>query len=368
MRSPALLLSRLRCRLCPDSWALLCLLCDCLWALRCLLLCRYRSLPSSVLRLAWLLCCLLPCCSWGSDVACAWTRRRSSAPCVTASGRVAAYGSASLGRSSASCDVLLCCCAACYFAARGAPWSLTPGFVGIFRPLCDNSWVLRRLPLCRSWSLTYSVCCLSRLPCCLLLCRSWGSAAALAWIRRCSSALCAIARERYAAYQVAYLGRAPTPCAVSLGYCAALCSAACGALLSAMHELVNAPPPFVRRLLGCLLLPTPCVVSPSCCVVSCSTARRAPSPRTPWLVGAPQLLVRPHVGAPPPIALPLSMDPLPRELSFDVVVLPPALLRVGACWLLRLESLRPVCDGSWALCCPSLCAPNRSPGEGGGVY
>ena len=48
--------------------------------------------------------------------------------------------------------------------------------------------------------------------------------------------------------------------------------------------------------------------------------------------------MRPLVGAPPPIALPLSMAPLPRELSFDVFVLPPALLRVGARCLLRLDS------------------------------
>ena len=57
-----------------DSWALLRLLCDYSCALRCLLLYRCGSLPSSVLRLAWLPCCLLHCCSWGSAVAYAWTR------------------------------------------------------------------------------------------------------------------------------------------------------------------------------------------------------------------------------------------------------------------------------------------------------
>ena len=254
-----------------------------------------------------LLCCLLPCCSWGSAITCAWTRGRSSAPCVSARGRVAAYGSASLGRPSASCDVLLCCRAACYFAARGAPWSLTLGLVGILRPLCDCSWVLRRLPLCRSWSLACSVCCLSRLLCCLLLCRSWGSAAALAWICGRSSALCVIARE--------FLGRTPAPCAVSLGFCATSCSAACGALLSATPELVNAPQRCVRRLVGASL----------------------------------------------PLSLLLFMAPLPRALSFDVVVLPPAVQLMGArCRVCPCPSLwappRPMRkNGSLALRCRSLC-------------
>ena len=78
-------------------------------------------------------------------------------------------------------------------------------------------------------------------------------------------------------------------------------------------------------------------------------------------MGAPRSLMRPLVGAPPPIALPLSMAPFARELSSHVVVLPLASLRVGARCLLRLDSLRPVCDGSWALCCPSLCTRDRSP-------
>ena len=165
-----------------------------------------------------LMCCLLPCCLWGSTVARAWTRGRSFVTCVTARGRVAAYGSASLGRSSALWDVLLCCRAACYFAARGAPCSLTPGLVGILRLLCDCLWGLRRLPLvvapllrvlsfevavlpptlpllglrCRScmdlWALLRplrdcsrvcrphpcSVRCLSWLLCCLVLRRLWG--------------------------------------------------------------------------------------------------------------------------------------------------------------------------------------------------
>ena len=54
------------------------------------------------------------------------------------------------------------------------------------------------------------------------------------------------------------------------------------------------------------------------------------------------------------------MAPLPRELSFSVVMLLPALLRVEAPCLLSLDSPRPLCDGSWALCWPSLCAPDRS--------
>ena len=336
-----------------------------------------------MLRLPWLLCCLLPCCSWGSAVAYAWTRGRSSAPCVTARGRFVVCGSASLGRSPLLRAMF-------FFVAALPATLLLVGLLGhlrlgswvLRRSLCDSSWVLRRLPLCRSWSLPHSVCCLSRLLCGPQLRRSWDSAAALAWVCGRSSALCATARERYAAYRVAYLGRAPTPCAISLG--AAPCSAACGALLSLMPELVNAPPPFVRRLVGAslpialsllmaplppalsfdvvalppaLLLvgvrchfhlclspwalpalgatacwrfaaycsatsdrsPAPCAVSPGCCAAPCSAARGAPSSRTPWLVGAPLLLVRLLVGALLPIALPLSMAPLPRALSFDVL-------------------------------------------------
>ena len=158
------------------------------------------------------------------------------------------------------------------------------------------------------------MCYPSRLLCCLLLCRSWGSVAALAWIRGCSSTLYVITRERYAVYRVAFLGRAPTPCAVSLGYCAASCSAACGTLLSAMLELVNTPPPFVRRLVGASL----------------------------------------------PIALSILMAPLPRVLSLNVVTLPLAFQLVGArCRVRPCLSLwalpRPVRDGSLALRRRSLC-------------
>ena len=105
-------------------------------------------------------------------------------------------------------------------------------------------------------------------------------------------------------------------------------SAACGALLLLIPELVTAAPPFVRRLLG----------------------------------------------ASPPIALSLLMAPVPRVLSVDVVALPPALLLVGVrcrfcqCPVLAavLPSAPPFlglryhpCLGSWALLRP-LCGSSRA--------
>ena len=74
-------------------------------------------------------------------------------------------------------------------------------------PLCDCSWALRCLSVCRSRWRPCSVRCHSWLLCCLLLCCPRGPAIAYALTRGCSSAPCVKARGRFIAYRSAAPGR-----------------------------------------------------------------------------------------------------------------------------------------------------------------
>ena len=193
----------------------------------------------------------------------------------------------------------------------GLPCCLLLGWWALVRPFCDVPWMSCCLSLCRSSSLICYVRCLSRLLCCLLLCCSWGSAVSYASARGRSSALRDTARGRFAAYRSTPPARSPAPCAIYLGCCAVGCSAACGALRPPMLGHVGTPPPFVRLLMDV----------------------------------APQF------------ALPLPVATLLRPLSCAVDVPPRAPPLVGVCCRLCLGSwalLRPLCDRSWALCCPML--------------
>ena len=209
------------------SWAPLRPLCYCPWALRYLSLFRSRSHPCSARCLSWLLCCLLLCCLWGSAVAYAWARGRSFAP----SGECSWALRCLLPRCSHSlqCSVRfpprwLCCLLPC---RSWAPlWLRLGSWVPPPPPLCDYSWALGCLVLCRSRSLPWSVRCLSRWLCCLLLCRSWGSAFGCAWARGRSSALSVTARGCFDA-SVA-LDCSCGPCSILRGWYVASCSTALG--------------------------------------------------------------------------------------------------------------------------------------------
>ena len=126
----------------------------------------------------------------------------------------------------------------------------------------------------------------------LLLCFSWGSSASCAWACGRSRAPGVTSRGRCADFRSAALGLSPAPCDDCLGCCAASCSAARGAPPSFMCGLVGIPPPLAQLLVGASL----------------------------------------------PTALPLSLAPMLRALSFLVVVLPLALPPVGPLYRLRLDS------------------------------
>ena len=266
---PALLLPRLRCRLCLSSQVRPRPQCDGSWALCCLLLCRSWSLPRSGCRLPWgFRGAPTPRTPWpvGAPPFLVRLLLGASLPItlplpVALLLRVSSFLVAVLPRAP---------------AARKAPLSLMPGPVGahppfvrllvgallpvappllvapllcepsfdvamvppalphlrlryrlsldvrvLLRLLCNGSWALRCLVLCRSRSLLGSVRRPSWLPRCLLLWCPWGSADASAWARGRSSALCAIARARFAALCPSALGRSSALCGVLQCYCAA---------------------------------------------------------------------------------------------------------------------------------------------------
>ena len=109
------------------------------------------------------------------------------------------------------------CCAASCSSARGGQMSLMPRLVGapppFVQPLAGASMPCV-LPYLIAPLLLFDVCGVSRLLCRLLLLRSWGSAAALAWVRGRSPALCATVRARFATC-APMLSAAPALAAVS---------------------------------------------------------------------------------------------------------------------------------------------------------
>ena len=135
----------LRCGFSPGPWAPLRPSCDCScycscgssWTLRRCLLWHSRSLPCSVRYLVRLLCCLLLLRSWGSVVAYARARGRSSALCVTARGRFAALCSTVFDRSLAPLLCTLC------FKVAFPPSA--PLLVGLRCGPCLGPWALLRL-------------------------------------------------------------------------------------------------------------------------------------------------------------------------------------------------------------------------------
>ena len=165
-------------------------------------------------------------------VAYIWARERSSSLGVTARGCFAACRVAALDGSSSPCNV----------------------FLGLSWPLC-----------------------------CLLLCCSWGSAIAGAWAPGRSSAPCATARGRFAAYRSAALGCSVVSYAWARGRSSALlvgtslpplafartCGRPCAP--AAAHGHCVAYRSTARD--GC---PALCVVVLGCCVAPCLAARGAP--------------------------------------------------------------------------------------------
>ena len=206
------------------------------------------GLPCCLLLGLWALVCPLCDVPWLS--CCLSIRRSSSLTCYAPVrspmlGPVgAAVCFAAPGRCRASCAILCGLCAASCSSARGGLLSLVPGPVGappaFVRPLV-GALLPCALPYLIAPLLLSFVCCVSRLLCRLLLLRSWGSAAALAWACGRSSALCATARARFAA-------------------CAALLSGA--PLLGALSFDVTVPPPALllprlRYRLSSQVLPRP---------------------------------------------------------------------------------------------------------------
>ena len=132
-----------------------------------------------------------------------------------------------------------------------------------------------------------------------------------------------------------------------------------------MRELARAPPRLVRRLMGALLLVAPPArgrypalgaVFRVSFAASRFATHGAPTSRTPWPLGALPFPVRLLMETLLPVALPLPVAPLLRVPCFLVPVLPLLLLLLlmGLRCRLRLGPwalLRPLCNGSWALCC-----------------
>ena len=104
--SSALLRVRRHYLLFLGLWVLLRLLCAGSWATRCLVLCRSRSLLSSMCRPSSLPRCLVLLWSWGSADAYASARERSSALCATTRACFAPLCRHALGRSAALSAVL----------------------------------------------------------------------------------------------------------------------------------------------------------------------------------------------------------------------------------------------------------------------
>ena len=239
-------------------------------------------LLSFVRYVSKLLSPLLLLCSWGSDAALAWARGRSSARCATSRACLAAYA------------------------------------------LCSRS-------------LLCSVRGVSMLLCRLRLYCSRGCDAAYTSAHGCSPALSATARGRVAACCSAAPRRYPTPGAIFRVSCAASCFAARGARTSRTPWPGDAPPSFVRLLLGASLpttlpLPGALLLRVSSFLVTMlplpPAACGAPLLPLSWPVGAPPPFVQLLVGALLPLAPPLLVAPLLCVSSFGGAVVPPALPRL----------------------------------------
>ena len=266
------------------------------------------------------------------------------------------------------------------------------------RRLCNRSWALRRLSVCRSRWLPCPVSCLSMLLCSLLLCFAWEpvvsyaltryapcatargrfvvlrsalliaprsvrylpsllwcpllrcsrvSDVAYGWARGRPSVHCAIARGLFAAYRSSALGRSPPSSTFFLGCYDASCFAARAAPLLRMPWYAGAPPPLGASARGrfaafCLAAPVVplCAVLRGCYAPCSSSARGAPLRPLPGPTGAPPPFVQLRVRAVLPFAAPLSVALFFCALSSAVTVPTPALL------LPRLRCR--LC--SWSLC------------------
>ena len=154
--------------------------------------------------------------------------------------------------------------------------------VGSWTPLhrlCDRSWALRRLSLCRARWLPGPVSCLSMLLCCLLLCCAWRPVVSYALTRYAPCGSWALCCPSLCAHD-----RSPALCGIFQVCCIAFCSATPGVPMSRMPRLVGASPSLVPLPVGSsLLIALPLSVAPllrapslGCCIASCSTARGAP--------------------------------------------------------------------------------------------
>ena len=230
---PALLLVGLRRRFCLGPWAFPSPLCVCSWALRGLPLCRSRWLPCSERCPSWLSWCLLLRRPWGPSIAYTLARGCSSAPCATAGGRFLACCFAAPSRSLLRAlsvlivvppFALLCssrCCTVADAWARERSFSLGVAarwrFAAYHVAALDGSSSPCDVFLGLFW-----------LMCGLWRCCSWGSAVGGAWAQGRSSAPCATARARFAAYRSIALGRSIVSYAWAPGRSPARCAAAHG--------------------------------------------------------------------------------------------------------------------------------------------